>query len=271
MSTKLYLRCNQALQLSTSEYGLWFHCPSPLSRKAGAAFFVSLSSKWVSRHQVWGVLGTWFVVTGPVLPKPSFPQLWLNLSLWGFAGICVYYDPTWIFLKLNLWPDEILEISGLTASFDRWGRPHAQYEYFLTFSYSWLIPQGFCLKIYLFFLTGDTVELAKIQINTSSPHFLSPDLLSQRGKTSPLRLLNTWGPCAVPKPSRVWDCHRAAHRGSSILRQRASCVIPRQSLEESQQMVMALLTSFRIPMGLESSYYLGRNGKELEKREQREN
>lgn len=119
-----------------------------------------------------------------------------------FAGTCVNYDPTLIFLQLNLQLEEVLEISSPTTSSDRWRRPHVQYEYILTFSYSWLIPQGFFKKIYLsfsFHRTWDTIKLARIQVNTSSPHSLSSDLLSQRWKTLPLRLLNTWGLCARAK------------------------------------------------------------------------
>ena len=65
------------------------------------------------------------------------------------------------------------------------------------FSYSLLIPQRFQK-------TWNTIiKLARIQINTSSPHSLSPDLFSQRWKTPPLRLFHTRGLCARAKSPAV--------------------------------------------------------------------
>lgn len=67
-------------------------------------------------------------------------------------------------------------------------------------------PRIFFLRyifFFFFFLTGDIIKLARIQINTSSPHCLSPDQLSQRWKTLPLRLFNTWGLCAGAKSPAV--------------------------------------------------------------------
>lgn len=69
----------------------------------------------------------------------------------------------------------------------------------------------------------------------------------------------------MPKVQQRLELPQGSPLRESILRQRASCLILGQLLEESQQIVVALLTFLKSPVGLESGHCLGENGKEVEK------
>lgn len=104
--------------------------------------------------------------------------------------------------------------------------------------------------------------MARIHINTSSPHSLSPDQLSQRWKMQLLRLFNTRGLCACAKsPAVSGTAMGQPTKGKRFETDRQLPLIPGESLEESQQIVVALWTFFRSLVGLESGHYLVRDGR----------
>lgn len=65
----------------------------------------------------------------------------------------------------------------------------------------------------------------------------------------------------VPKVQQCLELPRGSPPRKSVLRQRASCLIGGASLEDSQQIVVALWTFFRSPTGLASGHHSGREGR----------